>query len=143
MSAVIGANQTKIDAGGLSNKLDRGTFDARVKCVTDSYEAAALASGSTIKVCGTLPTGARIKEIVLHSDNLTNNTTLKVGDTDDDDRYITATNHGAAATITRINAIGGRDYVVGTNDGDNQLYITTGTGAGTGTIQIDVFYTQD
>ncbi len=145
MSAVKGVNQTKIETPTPANRLAKGLFDGRLKVTTDIYEAAALASGSTIKVGGLLPKGARIKEIVLHTDNLQNNTTLAVGDSDTADRYIAATDHGAAALITRILAaqIAGRDYVIGTATGDNQIVITTGSGEATGTIKIDIIYAQD
>ena len=146
MSAVLGVNQTKIETPTPANRLAKGLFDGRLKVTTDIYEAAALESGSTIKVGGLLPKGARIKEIVLHTDDLGNNTTLAVGDSDTANRYIVATDHGAgAALITRITIaqIAGRDYVIGTNTGDNQIVITTGAGEATNTIKIDIIYAQD
>ncbi len=145
MSSVLGVNQTKIETPTPANRLAKGLFDGRLKVITDIYEAAALEAGSTIKVGGLLPKGARIKEIVLHTDNLQNNTTLAVGDSDTADRYIVAIDHGAAALISRIPAaaIAGRDYVIGTATGDNQIVITTAAGEATGTIKIDIIYAQD
>ncbi len=143
MSAVKGVNATLISNGGLSNSMVEGQNDARVKSIVDSYEAAALESGSVITVGSLLPAGARIKEIRLHTDNLQNNTTLSVGDSNSAARYISATDHGAAELVSRIDKIAGRDYVIGTNTGDNQILITTGAGEATGTIKIEIEYTKD
>lgn len=139
MSAVYGVNATKIAAMKPSNTLLPGESAGKVRVFSDEYEAAALASGSTITVGPELPVGARIVEVIVSSDNLGNNTTLAVGDADDADRYITATNHGGAAATTRLNAVDGLNYEIDGDD-DQQVIITTGTGAGTGTIQIVVMY---
>ena len=141
MSAVIGVNATKIAAGGISNQLAKGTYDARVKCIVDSYEAAALASNSTITVGGTLPAGARVQDVVITFDALAD-VTLLVGDSADPNRYIDE----SAATAKQMHTefADGVDYVVGTASGDNQVIITnTGVSAATGTIKIAIYYTQD
>lgn len=149
MATVKGVNKTKVDNGGIENILPRGEFVGRVKVMYDSYEASALAADSIIEMGQELPDNAKIIEVILHTDDLGNNTTLKVGDYEDDDRYITATDHGAGAElITRLNAIAGRFYEVdnttpGDTTTDKQVIITTGAGAGTGTIKLIVLYTQD
>lgn len=141
MSAVLGVNATKIAAMSPSNTLDEGQSAGKVRVMFDQYECAALAAASTITIGKTLPAGARIVEIVLSSDNLANNTTLAVGDSDTAARYISATDHGAAATTTRLNVADGLNYKIGTADGDDQILITTAAGAATGTINIAVLYT--
>lgn len=147
MATVKGVNKTLIDTGGIDSRLAKGTNDARVKCCVDTYEAAAIAAGTVIEMCGDLPIGARIQEIVLHTDDLGNNVTLAVGDAEDDNRYITATDHGAGAElITRLNAIAGRDYEIDNTTAttpDTQILITTAVAAATGTIKLAVYYTQD
>lgn len=146
MSAERGVNRILFDTPDINNRAAKGIFDARRKSIVDVHEAVALALGSTIKMGGLLPKGARIKEMILHTDNLGNNTTLAVGDSDTTDRYILATDHGAGnPLITRITIaqIAGRDYVIGTNTGDNQIVITTAGGEAGGTIKLEIVYTQD
>lgn len=147
MSAVKGVNKTLIDSGFLADRLDPGSHDGRVKVIVDTYEASALASGSTISMGGKLQKGSKVLEVILHTDDLTNNTTLAVGDAEDADRYITATDHGPGSeTITRLNAIAGRDYKVDESVAstlDSQIIITTGAGEATGTIKLVVLYTRD
>lgn len=145
MATVKGVNRTLFDTPDINNRAAKGIFDARVKSIVDTYTAAALALGSTIQMGGLIPAGARIKEIILHTANLGNSTELSVGDSNDVDRYIVATDHGSAALITRITIaqIAGRDYVIGTNTGDNQILITTSVGEATGLIKMEIIYTQD
>jgi len=147
MSSVKGTNATKYDSPTIDNRMNPGIVDGRVKVFQDTYEAAALEAGSTITMGPVLPTGAQILEVILHSDDLANNTTLAVGDAEDTDRYITATDHGAGSeTITRLNAIGGRNYEIDMTTAstpDNRILITTAAGAATGTIKLTVLYTND
>jgi len=144
MSAVKGVNKTLIDAGGIASQLAKGLYDARVKCMIDTYEAAALATGSTISMCGKLPAGARIVEIALGLDATLNaNNDFSVGDSASAARYGNVVGSGAIIN-QRLETVDGMDYVVGTASGDNQVVIsTTGLSAATGTIKLAVFYTQD
>ena len=142
MSIVKGVNATKIATGGLSNQLAHGTYDARLKCITDSYEAAALATGSWILIGNTVPTGARIQEVILAYDALAT-CVIAVGDSASYARYIAFTSANAAG-LTRLATCDGLDYVVGTASGDNQILVhNSGVSAATGTIKVAVFYTQD
>jgi len=141
MSAVSGVNQTIIDAGGLSDQLARGLIDGRVKVCLDSYEASTLVSGSTIKLFGALPAGAKIVEMIIDFDAL-GSATIDVGDSNDADRYISADSVSSAG-ISHIENINGRGYVIGTTAGDNQILITTGSASISGTIKAAVLYTQD
>lgn len=142
MSEVFGVNQTKIDAGGVENQLEKGLRDGRLKVCYDEYEAAALATASTIEMCGELPEGAVIYDIILMNDALST-VTIAVGDSHTAARYISATSMAAAAR-TNLNTIGGSGYTIGTTAGDNQLLLTTaGVSAATGTIKVAVIYSQD
>lgn len=143
MSAVSGVQQTKIDAGGLSNMHAEGVRDGRVKVIVDSYEAAALATSSTIKMGGVLPAGARILGFTLAYDNIST-VSLSVGDSASAARYLASFDTAATAGIKNEILVDGLDYVVGTASGDNQIIIsTTGVSAATGTIKLAVFYSKD
>jgi NAD-dependent dihydropyrimidine dehydrogenase PreA subunit len=148
MATVKGVNKTLSDTPDIANRMAPGLFDGRVKIAYDSYECDGLAATSIIEMCPKLPKGAKIIDVILDTDNLTNNATLIVGDYEDDNRYITATDHGAAALITRMNAIDGRMYEIdetipGDTTTDRQIIITTSVGAATGTIKLIVLYTHD
>ncbi len=146
MGTVKGVNRTLADTPTIANRTKPGLFDARLKVTYDSYEAVALALGSIIEMGNKLPIGAFVAEVILDTDNLGNNTTLKVGDYEDDARYIPLTDHGAAALVTRMNAIDGRMYEIdettpGATSTDRQIIITTAAGEAGGTIKLLVFYT--
>jgi hypothetical protein len=141
--AVYGVNSTLARAGGLASQTARGIYDARVKCIVDSYEASSLATASEIYMGNTLPAGARIQEIILAWDALQATCQLSVGDAAASMRYISAV---IASTVgfARLSHIDGFDYVIGTASNDNQIVIkTSGASAATGTIKIAIFYTQD
>jgi len=145
MATVKGVNRTLKDTPNIANRMAPGLYDGRVKVMYDSYECDALAIASIIEMGPKLPKGAKIVDMILDTDDLTNNTDLIVGDYEDDNRYITATDHGAAALITRMNTIGGRMYEIddSEDDTDRQIIITTATGIATGSIKLVTLYTHD
>lgn len=150
MATVYGVNHTKYRDPKPANIVDGGVLGGNVKVMQDTYEAAAVALGSTIKMGKPLPKGARVLAIQLVTDNLGNNATLSVGDSDDIDRYYAATDHGAGAEKAAwCQVIGGINYkILGTGVTDNltddtQILITTGVAAITGTIQMNVFYSHE
>jgi len=149
MATVKGVNKTLIDAGGLSNKYEQGYLDGRVKCFFDQYEVSSTVSGTVIEMGPELPVGSKILEVILSTDDIGGSaTTLAVGDLEDTDRYISATNHGDGSVTTRLNKPDGLGYEVDMTTAttpDNQITITTGnsTSGTTGTINLVVFYTKD
>jgi len=147
MATVKGVNKTKIDAGGLANKFERGYVDGRVKTFFDVYEFAGEALGTIVEVGPELPEGAKILEVVLSTDDLGNNVTLAVGDLEDPDRYISATDHGGGTVLTtRLNKPDGLGYEIDMTTAstpDNQITVTTAAAAATGTMNIEVKYTKD
>jgi len=141
MSEVKGVNYTKAEIGTSDYTLARGVF-GRLKQISDTYEASALADGSTIEVGKDLLDGDKIVDVILDFDALGGSTTLAVGDSDDADRYITAEDTSSAGQET-LDKIDGRGYVIGTADGDNTILITLAGAAATGTIKITVIYSTD
>lgn len=140
MSAVKGVNTTLYDAGGVA-KIAQGITDGRVKVFTDSYEAAALATSSTIEMGPELPAGARILGFTLAYDAIST-VSLSVGDGASAARYLASFDTANTAGIKNEILVDGLDYVIGTASSDNQFYIsTTGVSAATGTIKLAVFYT--
>ncbi len=151
MATVNGVNSTLAATPTGANIIKPGLLGGRVRAVQEQYEAAALASGSIIEIGQKLPIGATVVGALISSDNLGNSATLQLGDYEDDNRYITATDHGSGAAQTRLNTVDGLFYTIdetytGTTVGsgsDRQLIITTGVGEATGTINVVVLYTID
>lgn len=134
MSAVKGTHYTLYEAGTL---LDPGEWAGKVLVSYDKYEAAGLASGSTIHM-GLLPAGARVLPIsMIVNDALGTDTTLAVGDGTTADKFLSATSTAAAGQIP----FDGIDALGEPLSEQVPIVVTVGGGAATGTIKVWVFYT--
>jgi hypothetical protein len=141
MAAVKGVNVTLHDAGGQGdNAISEGYVNSTVEVWCDSYEASALASGSTIEIAE-LPAGAKHLSTVVTHDALGTGVTLAIGDSDTAGRYLAAT---AAATAGKLESAvtDGVQYVIGTATGDGTVLLTTGGASATGTIKTIVYFTR-
>ena len=115
----------------------------------DTYEAASLASGSDITIAR-IPAGATIHDVVIKADALGGSSTLKVGDSGDDDRYLgivgtwnvagqTQSMLGGSSTGAATTAVTGVGYKVSSQ---TDIVITTGGATISGTIYAWVYWTQ-
>ena len=113
----------------------------------DTYEASSLGSGSDITIAR-IPAGATIHDVIVKADALGGSSTLKVGDSGDDDRYLAAVGTWNAAgqaqsmlagSTAANTAVAGLGYKVSSA---TDLKITTGGASITGTICFWVYYTQ-
>ena len=141
MASVKGTNITAMDATP-STKVKSAQVHGRMRVAFDTYEASSLASGSDITVAR-LPKGATVYEVVIFHDALGASSTLKVGDSSDDDRYITATASTSATgkiLMSEDGVIGGFGYE---NTAETDVLITTGGATISGTIKSAVYYTVD
>ena len=86
MASVKGVNYTNITADPIVN-VDSEQLGGKLRVSYDTYEASSLASGSDITI-GRVPAGATIMDVILKCDALGGSSTLKVGDSGDDDRYL-------------------------------------------------------
>jgi len=151
MATVKGVNRTLADTPTGSNIVAPGLMKGKLRVMTDSYEASAIAAGTVIEVGDLLPKGVKVVDVMLMGDDLSADVTLAVGDYEDADRYITATVFTTANQVTHLNAIDGLFYEVdetytGKTVGsgtDRQLTITTAVSACTGTIKVAVLYVQE
>lgn len=141
MSSVKGTNITAMDATP-STKVKSAQVHGRMRVAFDTYEASSLVAGSDITVAR-LPKGATVYDVVIVHDALGASSTLKVGDSSDDDRYITATASTAAngkIIMSEDGVIGGFGYE---NTAQTDVIITTAGATITGTIKSAVYYTVD
>jgi hypothetical protein len=141
MSSVKGVNITNMDAVP-AVMASSAQVHGRIRVAYDSYEASALASGSDITIAR-LPAGAIVYDVTIVHDALGASSTLKVGDSSDDDRYIAATASTAAngkIIMSEDGVIGGFGYE---NSSATDVLITTGGASITGTIKSAVYYTVD
>ncbi len=142
MSAVKGVNSTKYDAGPSGdNAIDQGLVNADVEIWTDSYEASGLVVASTIDIAH-LPAGAKVHKIEVAHDALDSSTTLDIGDSDDTDRYTAAAADTSSAGEFASDAVEGKGYVIGTNDGDDVIQLLTAGATINGTIKTAVYFTR-
>ena len=144
MATVKGVNRTVADAVTWDHTLDPGLFGGNVKCMIDTYEAAALAAGSVIEMGGDLPIGARVLGILVAHDAL-GAATIDIGDTEDTDRYLNDYSVAAAGNKW-CDLVDGMEYEVDKTVAatpDTQVVITTASAAITGTIKLLILYTQD
>ena len=141
-ATLVADNATNDQAGGPS-VIVPGLKDARVKACLDSYTigGSTETSGSTIDVGALLPANAHVVAIGLHVS--TNQTSLTVSIGDD----ASATRYASASTSLQTAGFywySGKNYVVGTSSGDNQIVLTTGGATMTaGQLEVVILYTMD
>ena len=115
----------------------------------DTYEAASLASGSDITIAR-IPAGATIHDVVIKADALGGSSTLIVGDSSDDNRFLAAVGTwnvagqtqsmlGGSSTGAATTAVTGVGYKVSSQ---TDIVITTGGATISGTIYAWVYWTQ-
>jgi hypothetical protein len=115
----------------------------------DTYEASSLASGSDITIAR-IPAGATIHDVVIKADALGGSSTLIVGDSGDDNRYLAAVGTwnvagqtqsmlGGSSTGAATTAVTGVGYKVSSQ---TDIVITTGGATISGTIYAWVYWTQ-
>ena len=145
MASVKGANITNIDATPVVN-VDSENAGGKLRVFHDTYEAASLASGSDITIAR-IPVNATIHDVIVKADALGGSSTLKVGDSGDDDRYLAAVGTwnaagqvqsmlgGSTAANTAVAGLGYRTTA------STDIVITTGGATISGTIYCWVYYT--
>jgi len=115
----------------------------------DTYEASSLASGSDITIAR-IPAGATIHDVVIKADALGGSSTLIVGDSSDDNRFLAAVGTwnvagqtqsmlGGSSTGAATTAVTGVGYKVSSQ---TDIVITTGGATISGTIYAWVYWTQ-
>ena len=145
MASVKGVNITNIDATPVVN-VDSENAGGKLRVFHDTYEAASLPSGSDITIAR-IPVNATIHDVIVKADALGGSSTLKVGDSGDDDRYLAAVGTwnaagqvqsmlgGSTAANTAVAGLGYRTTA------STDIVITTGGATISGTIYCWVYYT--
>ena len=145
MASVKGVNYTNITADPIVN-VDSEQLGGKLRVSYDTYVASSLASGSDITI-GRVPANATIMDVILKCDALGGSSTLKVGDSGDDDRYLAVVGTWNAAgqvqsmlggSTAANTAMGGLAY---RTTAETDIVITTGGAAISGNIHCWVMYT--
>jgi len=147
MASVKGVNITNLDATPvvLSSSEEVG---GKIRVFYDTYEAVSVASGDDITIAR-IPANATIHDVILKCDALGSGVTLKVGDSGDDDRYLSvvgtwnvagqsqsmSSGSSTGAATTAVTGIGHRTTA------STDIKITTGGATASGTIFSWVYYT--
>ena len=146
MASVKGVNITNIDATPIV-KVSSEVAGGKVRVFHDTYEASSLASGSDITIAR-IPVNATIHDVIVKCDALGSGVTLKVGDSDDDDRFIGVTGTwnvagqsqsmlAGSSTGAPVAAVTGLGY---RTTSETDVLITTGGASASGTIFAWVIY---
>lgn len=140
MTTYKGTTQTFRDTGG-ETQFAGGIWRAKEFVILDFYTILGTeASGSTIKLFGSLPAGANLIQIELYVSAAQTALTASIGDADSTTRYKSATTDLQTAGSYRYSLQG---RVVGTSTYDNQILITTGGATATaGTLFAVLRYTE-
>ena len=142
MASVYGVART-LKRTGTVNTIDPQIQGASIKWVYDSYEAAALASGSTIELFGMdLPAGARIVDWIIDHDALST-VDLEFGTKDDVDEFMASTSCASAdkKNFTDDGVAASLGFEITEGDGQKLVITNSGASAATGTIKVAVAYT--
>jgi hypothetical protein len=147
MASVKGVNITNLDATPvvLSSSEEVG---GKLRVFYDTYEAVSVASGDDITIAR-IPANATIHDVIIKCDALGAGVTLKVGDSGDDDRYLSvvgtwnvagqsqsmSSGSSTGAATTAVTGIGYRTTA------STDIKITTGGATASGTIFSWVYYT--
>ena len=146
MASVKGANITNMDSTPAVN-VSSENAGGKIRVFHDTYEASSLASGSDITIAR-IPANATIHDVVVKCDALGSGVTLKVGDSSDDDRFITVVGTwnvagqsqsmlAGSSTGAAVPAVTGLGY---RTTASTDVLITTGGASATGTIFAWVMY---
>lgn len=137
MATVSGVNYTKQTNTPADMVLPRDSH-GRVRVMYDTYEASAVASGSTIQLFK-IPVDARVLDFKIWHDALGSSSTLAFGDSGDVDRLHAATASSSASImvplIAAIDTMAGYTYTA-----ETVLSLTTAGASITGTIHVQLTY---
>ena len=149
MASVKGVNITNLDATPvvLSSSEEVG---GKLRVFYDTYEAVSVASGDDITIAR-IPANATIHDVIIKADALGSGVTLKVGDSGDDDRYLSvvgtwnvagqsqsmSSGSSTGAATTAVTGLGYRTTA------STDILVTTGGASATGDIYTWVYYTVD
>lgn len=112
---------------------DEGIFFSSQRVLLGKFVLSGQASGTKL-VIGTVPNGAYILDIRVYHAALGGSVTLKVGDDDDDDRFVTATSASGAGLLTIANDQIGYYIDPASFSNDKDIIVEIGGAAATGVV---------
>jgi|TARA_R110002020_G_scaffold19996_4_gene68559 aspartate 1-decarboxylase len=154
MATVYSVQKTKWSQNNPSEKINTNEKAGRIRIAYALYEASSLASGDVIEMFN-LPNGARILEGTLTHDALGSSTTLSVGHAayvnaagtavalDVDEYFAAAASTSITTVAVAVTSALGRNSVVDANQDGIPVTVVMGGAAGTGTIELTMYYVVD
>ena len=112
---------------------NEGIFFSDQRVLLGKFNLSSQASGTKL-VIGTVPNGAYILDIKVYHAALGGSVTLKVGDDDDDDRFVTATSASGAGLLTIANDQIGYYIDPASFSNDKDIIIEIGGAAASGVV---------
>lgn len=138
MATVKSTTVTNYDAG---SKLDVYQMSGRVRVSYGTYTCSATASGTVIEMCH-LPKGARVIGAALAHGALGTGVTLNVG-VESNTALLQAAGAAASAGTSFLVPAAGTGMTQVTADDGEDVVVTIGGAAATGTIDLTVFWVLD
>jgi hypothetical protein len=121
-----------------ANVIAAGLWGGRVRCQIDDYTFASAATGTIVNIAYA-PKGARYCGVCINHAALGGTATLKVGDSSDNDRLMTAVDCGSTAGQKwGLATVIGYEYSSATT-----IIVTTGASVATGKISTLFLYSTD
>jgi hypothetical protein len=154
MATVYSVQKTKWDQTKPSKAIKPNETGGRIRIAYALYEASSLSSGDVIEMFD-LPNGARVLEGTLTHDAMGSSTTLSVGhaayaDSSGTAVALDADEFFAAAASTSITTVAvaatsalGRNTVIDCDQDGYPVTVTMGGAAGTGTVELQMYYVVD
>lgn len=154
MATVYSVQKTKWSQNNPTERVNTNEQAGRIRIAYALYEASSLASGDVIEMFN-LPNGARILEGTLTHDAMGGSTTLSVGhgaynNADGTAVSLDADEFFAAAASTSITTVDvavtsalGRNSVIDADGDGFPVTVTMGGAAGTGTVELQMYYVVD
>lgn len=139
MATVYGIQNTLAKQTVPPSMIAPNTWNAKVRCSIDEYEASSLASGSTIYM-QVLPKGAKVIGGWLLTDALGSGVQISVGIVGTTAKYLALTTVNTANLKTDLGLI---DALGVELTAEETIILTTATAAATGTIKLVILYTME
>lgn len=154
MATVYSVQKTKWSQNVPTERVKTNEQAGRLRIAYALYEASSLASGDVIEMFN-LPNGARVLEGTLTHDALASSTTLSVGHAAyknadgtvvalDVDEFFAA---AASTSITTVDCVVtsalGRNTTIDADEDGYPVTVVMGGAAGTGTIELQMYYVVD
>ena len=154
MATVYSVQKTKWSQNVPTERVKTNEQAGRIRIAYALYEAYSLSSGDVIEMFN-LPNGARVLEGTLTHDAMASSTTLSVGhaayknadgtsvSADVDEFFAAAASTSITTVAVAVTSALGRNTVIDADEDGYPVTVVMGGAAGTGTVELQMYYVVD